>query len=77
MYENIKGGRLYYPPEDPNNPDDRDVMHPETNEGQVIMHDGKTLEETMKNGRLVTGTKQPVDPCIWGKTGTPFAVDDE
>ena len=32
MVEVVEGGRLYFPPEDENHPDDRKVMHPETDE---------------------------------------------
>ena len=76
MYEVVKGGRLYFPPEDPNKPDDRDVMHPETDSSQVVMGNGKTLEETMKSGRLIVSDEQPTDPCIWGKPGETFTVEE-
>ena len=76
MYEVVKGGRLYFPPEDPNKPDDRDVMHPETDAAQVVMGNGITLEETMKNGRLIVSDDQPTDSCIWGKPGETFTVEE-
>lgn len=74
MIETVKGGRLYFPPEDENKPDDRKVMHPETDAAQVVMGNGKTLEETMKSGRLIVSDEQPTDPCIWGKPGETFTV---
>ncbi len=76
MIETVKGGRLYFPPEDENKPDDRKVMHPETDAAQVVMGNGKTLEETMKSGRLIVSDEQPTDPCIWGKPGETFTVEE-
>lgn len=76
MIETVKGGRLYFPPEDENKPDDRKVMHPETDSAQVVMGNGKTLEETMKSGRLIVSDEQPTDPCIWGKPGETFTVEE-
>ena len=37
MQQNVYDGRLYYPPEDPSKPYERDVMHPETNINKVIV----------------------------------------
>ena len=37
MQQNVYDGRLYFPPENPDKPYERDVMHPETNTNQVIV----------------------------------------
>ena len=58
MVEVVEGGRLYFPPEDENHPDDRKVMHPETDAQQVIMGNGQKLEEVMKTGRMIVSAGQ-------------------
>lgn len=65
MIEVVEGGRLYFPPEDENKPDERKVMHPETDAGQVLMANGNNLEDEMKSGRLIVGVEKPSQPCMW------------
>ena len=67
MNEVVEGGRLYFPPENENKPDDRKVMHPETDAQQVIMGNGQTLENVMKSGRMIVSETQPTEPCIWAE----------
>lgn len=63
--EIVEGGRLYFPPEDPNNPDERKVLHPETNSDQVIMKNGQRLSDALKGG-LIFSEDKPGDACTWG-----------
>ena len=62
----VEGGRLYYPPEDSNNPDDRKVYHPETNSQVVLMDSGRSLEDAL-NGGIVISSEKPDYRCLWGK----------
>ncbi len=66
MLEVVEGGRLYFPPEDENKPDDRKVMHPETDAGQVLMANGNRLEDEMKTGKLIMSSEKPEQACLWG-----------
>lgn len=74
MVEVVEGGRLYFPPEDENHPDDRKVMHPETDAQQVIMGNGQKLEEVMKTGRMIVSSEQPTEPCIWAETKESYTL---
>lgn len=64
--ELVEGGRIYFPPEDPNYPDERTVMHPETNSDQVLMPDGNNLSDAI-GGAIVVSGESPNKNCIWGK----------
>lgn len=64
--EVIRGGRMYFPPEDENDPDNRDVMHPETDETQIYMKTGLTLAETVQ-GSVIISEENPMQKCIWAK----------
>ena len=66
MVEVIEGGRLYFPPEDENKPDERKVMHPETDAEQVFMKNGRTLEEEVSSGKLIVSVEKPEQACLWG-----------
>jgi hypothetical protein len=66
MAERIRGGKMYYPPEDKNNPNDREILHPETDSKQVLMENGETLADAISNTLIVSETK-PEQACIWGK----------
>lgn len=51
----VIGGRMYFPPKDKRNPNDREVFHPETNIKQVLCEDGKqTLEEYLADKPIIT-----------------------
>lgn len=62
----VRGGRLYCPPEDENNPDNREVLHPETDSTQVLMSNGRPLSETI-SGAIVMSQEKPEQACIWAK----------
>ena len=74
MVETVEGGRLYYPPEDENKPDERKVMHPETDSGQVIMQSGRTLEEEIARGRFIVSRENPNEPCLWASIIGQYTV---
>lgn len=51
----VEGTRLYFPAEDKTKPNDRKVLHPETNVKQVLCGNGeKTLEEYLENHTILT-----------------------
>jgi hypothetical protein len=78
MTEVVEGSRLYFPPEDPvNAPDDRKVMHPETDASQVLMADGSTLEESLGGGGIVVSDTKPETACIWAKVTEKVTVDSD
>ena len=76
----VQDGRLYYPSENENEPDNRKVCHPETNSEQVLMvNSGMELDDAVMGG-LIVSSKQPAFPCLWGKItkaeGSTGAMDD-
>lgn len=76
MVEVVEGGRLYFPPEDENNPDDRKVMHPETDAEQVLMKNGETLEQNLKTGKIIISADKPEQPCLWGQIVSTRTIED-
>lgn len=73
----VEGARLYFPPDDPvNAPDDRNIMHPETDAEQVLMGNGKTLAESFTSGIVVSDTK-PESACIWARVTDTVTVDSD
>ena len=76
----VQDGRLYYPSENENEPDNRKVCHPETNSEQVLMvNSGMELDDAVMGG-LIVPSKQPTFPWLWGKItkaeGNTGAMDD-
>lgn len=67
MQQNVENARLYMPAEDPTKPNERTVMHPETNADQVIMGaDGQTLREHL--GLQVTvSAEDPKKEGLWAQ----------
>lgn len=66
MEMKVEDGRIYYPPDDPNRPNERKVCHPETNSDQVLFPDGRTLTEVGSSPIVISETK-PVGSALWGK----------
>lgn len=71
MITNVENGRIYLPAENPEKPNERTAMHPETNGDQVIMNaDGQTLNEFV-GPQIIIAEDKPPRSCIWGQiTGT-------
>lgn len=60
--------RCYLPPKDKTKPNDRIAYHPETNGGQVLMPNGKTLNETLGPQMvLADAANKPTEACLWLK----------
>lgn len=68
MEMGVKDGRIYLPAEDPKKPHEREVVHPETNSGQVIMTDGsdRPLSEHL-GPQVIIDSVKPDRPCLWLK----------
>lgn len=49
MLAEVGTGRMFFPPEDKNKPEERDVLHPETDTRAVLMPDGSSLEGVVGN----------------------------
>jgi hypothetical protein len=79
MTEVVEGGRLYFPPEDKNKPDERKVMHPETDTDNVLLSDGTTLTQALGGGSnsIVVSDEKPETACLWAKVGSTITVDDD
>lgn len=67
MLTSVENGRLYLPAENPDKPNERTAMHPETNSDQVLMDEnGKTLKEFLGPQTVFSETK-PDRPCLWAQ----------
>ena len=67
MITGVENGRSYLPAENPDKPNERTAMHPETNADQVIMNaDGETLNEFLGPQTILAET-QPNRSCIWAQ----------
>lgn len=67
MITGVENGRIYLPAENPDKPNERTAMHPETNADQVIMNaDGQTLNEFL-GPQMIVSEDKPSRTCIWGQ----------
>lgn len=73
MLANVIDGRMYLPPEDESKPNERTIMHPETNDNQVIVEGtGMYLKDFLGHQiRLSQQKPEEPRPILWLKvTGT-------
>lgn len=67
MTMDIENGRIYLPAEDPEKPNERKVMHPETSTDQVIADaDGTTLTEHL-GPQVRIAEQKPTKSCVWAQ----------
>lgn len=72
MVSVVENSRLYMPPEDPSKPEERSILHPETNIDQVLTDaEGTTLREFLGE-QVVISSDPPKDTGkLWLRiTGT-------
>lgn len=71
-------GRIYFPPDDKVKPDERAVLHPETNASSVLCEDGtKTLEEVLDDLPVVTRSSEETKKYAGKKNKLVFEIKKE
>lgn len=77
LIADVVTGRLFFPPDDKVKPDQRAVLHPETNDGSVLCEDGtKTLREVLGDLPVVTESEAESEKYI-GKNKLIFEIKKE
>lgn len=67
MITSVENGRIYLPAENPDKPNERAAMHPETNADQVLMDaNGQTLNEFL-GPQMFVSESNPNRECIWAQ----------
>lgn len=68
MLNEVQNTRLYLPAEDPEAPNERIAVHPETNSSQVLMSaDGMRLEKFLGPQIVISAEKPERNNMLWGK----------
>lgn len=66
MIGEVQNVRMYLPAEDPEKPNERATMHPETNSTQVLMSaDGTNLDDFLGPQMIVSSDKPERAGIIW------------
>ena len=69
MQATIIDGRMYLPPTDESKPNERDIMHPETNDGQILMTDTGIYLKDFLGMQIRLSQTEPKEtrPVLWLK----------
>lgn len=66
MEQVVENGRIYLPAENPENPNERVAVHPETNSEQVLMGDKDNLNLKEYLGlQPILSSEDPRRECLW------------
>jgi hypothetical protein len=68
MVVTVESGRIYLPAEDPNKPNDRIVVHPETNVDQIIVDQkGTHLRDYIGKQTFISQTQPERTNVFWNE----------
>ena len=71
-----KNGKIYLPAEDADKPNEREILHPETNSEQVLMDAAGTTLKDYIGPQTIMQENKPNFPCFWSKITKTTILDD-